>query len=615
MNAPSNVCRCAPVAFRHGLVAVFSLLSTTGTPVFGQCVSVSESSTVQASDLAASDNFGSAVAISGNTAVVGALNDDNARGLNAGAAYVFTRASVGSPWTQQAKLIASDGAAADQFGASVAVLGNTVMVGTMAHNTGRGAVYVFTRSGTTWTQLTKLTASDATVNSYFGGSISLTSLALRTVAVIGAPAADTPVAADAGAAYVFTFNTVLVGAVWTEAEKIYSPDGVSDALFGVAVAASGGTAVIGEPGDSNIGGQSPGAAYVFTSNPTGSTWTQQAKLLATGGAPQEVLGRAVAISGQTVVLGAPNWGPPGIAVNRGRIYIFTRDIAGGNVWSQNAFFDGVIEGGRFGSAVSISGDVVAAGLPTNHGATNNLPGTVNMYTRPPGSGISGVWTLLTSFDSASPSATDQYGVATALSDSALFVGAATHDPAMTSDAGAAYALDLTALEGPMISQNPGAAGACPDGPAQFSVAAAAGAPLNYQWQVQTAPGVWQTLGNDPGPLPCNGGGAGGLAYAAPLDSPIVSIGIHPCSGSSGTVQHFQIRCIVSTDCGSVTSAEATYTICPADFNCSGSRTVQDVFDFLAAWFAGLPSADFNGSGPPPTVQDIFDFLGAWFGGC
>jgi hypothetical protein len=163
-----------------------------------------------------------------------------------------------------------------------------------------------------------------------------------------------------------------------------------------------------------------------------------------------------------------------------------------------------------------------------------------------------------------------------------------------------------------FSGQPASAISCRTGSAPFSVTATGTGPFTYQWQVQTAPGFWQSMGNDPAPLPCGGGA---FSYASPINSPNVSIGLRPCpSATPGAPQHFQIRCIATNACGPATSNEATYTICPADFNCSGALTVNDIFDFLATWFAGTPSADFNGAGGT-TVQDIFDFLGAWFAGC
>ncbi len=168
---------------------------------------------------------------------------------------------------------------------------------------------------------------------------------------------------------------------------------------------------------------------------------------------------------------------------------------------------------------------------------------------------------------------------------------------------------------PVFMTQPASAVACPTGSAVFTASASGGGPLNYAWQVQTAPGVWQTVANDPFPMSCPGGASGAFAYATPPFSGTVNMGIRPCPG----VTSYQVRVIATdtTGCGATTSNEATYTICKADFNCSGgpnALTVQDIFDYLGAWFAQDPRADFNGI-DGLTVQDVFDFIGAWFVGC
>ncbi len=164
---------------------------------------------------------------------------------------------------------------------------------------------------------------------------------------------------------------------------------------------------------------------------------------------------------------------------------------------------------------------------------------------------------------------------------------------------------LTLADPPGVTVQPQDATACSTGSAAFSITAAGTDPFTYQWQIQTSPGVWQGLGNDPFPLPCGGGA---FAYATPIDSPTVQIGVRPCPG----VNSYQVRAVVTNDCGSVTSNEATYSICAADFNCSGAVNSQDFFDFLTSFFAG--SADFNHDGVTNS-QDFFDFLTAFFAGC
>ena len=151
-----------------------------------------------ASDAQANDYFGGSVAVSGDTAVIGARYEDTG-GSNAGAAYVFTRS--GGSWTQQAKLLASDAQSSDYFGVSVAVSGDTAVIGAYGEATGgsyAGAVYVFTRSGGAWTQQAKLLASDAQSSDQFGVSVAVSG----DTAVIGARYEDTG-GSDAGAVYVF----------------------------------------------------------------------------------------------------------------------------------------------------------------------------------------------------------------------------------------------------------------------------------------------------------------------------------------------------------------------------------------------------------------------------
>ena len=152
-----------------------------------------------ASDASTGDYFGGSVSLDGNTAVIGARYDDD-QGANSGSAYVFT--NTGSTWTQQAKLIASDGAAEDHFGWSVSLSGDTALIGARYDDdkgANSGSVYVFTRSGTTWTQQTKLVASDGAAEDQFGCSVSMND----NTALIGA-AWDDDQGTSSGSAYVFT---------------------------------------------------------------------------------------------------------------------------------------------------------------------------------------------------------------------------------------------------------------------------------------------------------------------------------------------------------------------------------------------------------------------------
>src|ERR1022692_473480 len=179
-----------------------------------------------ASDGASGDQFGSSVSLFGTTAVIGAPGNSAQ-----GAAYVFT--TTGFTWTQQAKLTASDGAAGDQFGISVAVSGPTAVVGASGSASNQGAAYIFTLAGTTWSQQAKLTASDAASGDQFGGSVSLSA----TTAVAGAIGKS----GSTGAAYVFINS----GTSWTQQAKLTASDGVNGDHFGASVSVSGDTALAG----------------------------------------------------------------------------------------------------------------------------------------------------------------------------------------------------------------------------------------------------------------------------------------------------------------------------------------------------------------------------------
>ena len=298
---------------------------------------------LNATDGASNDFFGISVAIDGDTIVIGAHHDDD-KGFDSGSAYVFTRS--GTTWTQQAKLNATDGAAYDRFGRSVSVDGDTVVIGAHGDDDAgsySGSAYVFTRSGTTWTQQAKLKANDEATGNYFGYSVSVDG----DTAVIGARQDES--------AYVFTRS----GATWAQQAKIIATDGASLDFFGHSVSVNGDTAVIGAYWDDDKGGQS-GSAYVFTRG--GTTWTQQAKLNANDGDAGDIFGVSVSVDGDTVVISAHQDDDRG--TDSGSAYVFTRS---GGTWTQQAKLnasDGAAED-DFGYSVAIDGDTVVIGAPND----------------------------------------------------------------------------------------------------------------------------------------------------------------------------------------------------------------------------------------------------------
>jgi len=307
------------------------------------------------------DEFGYSVSISGAYAVVGArLDDDN--GINSGSAYIFKRS--GTNWSEQAKLLASDGAAGDQFGRSVSISGAYAIVGAFADDDNgsySGSAYIFQRSGTTWSQQDKLTASDGAADDWFGISVSISG----DYAVIGA-LADDDSGSNSGSAYIFYYD----GASWSEQAKLLAADGAAGDFFGWSVSVSGDYAIVGAFDDDDNGSDS-GSAYIFKRS--GTSWSEQAKLLPADGAADDLFGNSVSISGDYAVVGARLDDDNGI--NSGSAYIFERS---GTSWSQQAKLvasDGAA-GDYFGGSVSISGDYAIIGA---YGDDDNGTGSGSAY--------------------------------------------------------------------------------------------------------------------------------------------------------------------------------------------------------------------------------------------
>ena len=266
---------------------------------------------ITAGDAAAGDEFGTSVAIDGQTAVVGAPFDDDAAN-SSGSAYVFVLTN--DTWTQEAKLTAGDPATNDQFGTSVALDGDTVVVGSPQdddNGASSGSAYVFVRSGSTWSQQAKLTASDGAANDLFANRIALSG----NTAVAASAGHDTP-ATGAGAVYVF----VRSGSTWSQQHKLSADDaGVND-FFGASVGVSGDSVAVGATGD-NTNGTAAGAAYLF--GRSGTTWTQSQKLLPSDGAAVDIFGGSIAIDGNRVAVGASGNNDAGN--DSGSAYVFVGD--------------------------------------------------------------------------------------------------------------------------------------------------------------------------------------------------------------------------------------------------------------------------------------------------
>ena len=300
---------------------------------------------------ATNDNFGYAVALDGDTALVGAWAKTVSGQTDAGAAYVYTR--TGTTWTRQATLNDPAAAAWDSFGISVALSGNTALVNaegkTVNGHVDAGVVYVYTRTGTTWSQQAALSASDAAAHDSFGWPMTLSG----GTALIAAAYRTVDGQSNAGAVYVFKRT----GASWLQQAELSDPDAAANDYFGWSVALSGDTALVGADGKTVSGQSQAGAAYVYTRS--GTTWSQQTELTASDGAVHDSFGVSVALDGAAALVGADSRTVGGYA-NAGAAYVFTRT---GTTWSQQTELSAsdAATDDSFGYPVALSGDTALIG--------------------------------------------------------------------------------------------------------------------------------------------------------------------------------------------------------------------------------------------------------------
>lgn len=311
---------------------------------------------LQGSDTAAYDNFGAAVAISGNSAIIGAPHSDPS-----GAAYVFKR--TGNTWTQQAKLKAPDPQKIDRFGNAVAISGDYAIVGAWSKRE-QSAAYIFKRTGNTWTQQAKLMPSNND-QTLFGRSVAI----FNDYAIVGATR-DSQKARDAGAAYIFKRT----GEMWAQHAKLAGSDIQEGEGFGNAVALSDKYAIIAASQHKHNGPLS-GAAYLYQR--IGDTWIEKSKLTAQDKHKGLFFGKSVAISGETAIIGANGLNDAGLET--GATYIFKRSDQG---WKQQSKLVAVDAEAydSFGSAVALSATEILVGA-SFHDQNKVTTGTAYIFPR------------------------------------------------------------------------------------------------------------------------------------------------------------------------------------------------------------------------------------------
>ena len=458
---------------------------------------------LKASDTTGGDRFGESVAVDGDTLVVGTYFESNGEG----AAYVFRR--VGATWSQEARLKASTPNTSDAFGFSVDVSGDTVVVGARGRAT-RGAAFVFVRSGTTWTQQAELSAEHPDMSDEFGRSVAVDGDTI----VVGAPyeRSDGSAPTDdslpaAGAAYVFTRT----GVTWTQQAYLKASNVAADDQFGIAVDLDADTIVVGAhyedsdgSGPANDAMSSSGAAYVFTRS--GATWSEQAYLKASNAGTGDEFGGSVAVDGDVVLIGARDEDSDGTgpaddsASDAGAAYVFART---GATWSQQDYLKAldVDAGDEFGFRVGLAGDVAVVGALYEDSAATGVDGdgsddsafasgAAYVFTR-----TGPVWAPHAYLKASNTGAGDGFGVAVAIDATSIVVGANLEDSS------------ATGVDGDQSDDSASAAGA----------AYVFAAPVVSSGGVAPASGPRLTVGPDPvvagAPLPASVAGADpGVAF-------------------------------------------------------------------------------------------------------
>ena len=367
------------------------------------------------------DRYGFALALSGEVAAIGAPFEDDEAIEDRGVVYVYERS--GAQWSERARLRAPDAAAGDLYGHALALDGDTLVVGAPGAADAQGKVYRYVRIGDAYTLV-------ATIDGEPGDEAGR-ALAIGVDAIfVGAPSRDAGGAADAGA----VLCVPRVAAACADPVLESSP-ARAGARYGATLAASGGTLVVGAPGESIAGQPAQGAAYVLDAGASGAV--ERARLVAPDGDAEDAFGSAVAIDAGRVAAGAP-----GALVAEGAAYVFRAE---GSDWVFEQSFsepDALLLD-LFGASVALAGDTLAVGIELDSVGPNRAQGSVATFVRDALG-----WTAGARLDTGDGASREQFGISVDVSDTLAIAGSPLDDPAIDfDDAGTAsvYRFEAGAL--------------------------------------------------------------------------------------------------------------------------------------------------------------------------
>ncbi len=375
------------------------------------------------SDGAQGDTYGSAIAADGDVVVVGSPLADGTH-ANSGAAYVYRRTA--GVWSEDAVLAHEDPQAFDDYGISVDVEGDVIVVGAFFDDgieLDDGSAFVYRYDGSTWQQEQKLTASDPAFGDRFGRSVVIEG---NWIAVSAYRSDD--LGADSGSVYLFEFD----GATWVEKQRVFASDGAAGDLFGVDVAMSADTLLVGSYFDDTTQIDA-GSGYVFRYD--GANWIEEQKLVALDAEAEDQLGATVSIDGNTAVLGS--YGDNVAGDNSGSVYVY-EFIGGAWVFIEELVASDASPADEFGWSVSLKGKVLAVGAyRDNH--TVHEGGAAYIYRR-----LGHNWIEETKLEASDVEAKDWFASAVSIAGDDLWIGAMKTDDDGT-DSGSAYLFDIRSL--------------------------------------------------------------------------------------------------------------------------------------------------------------------------
>lgn len=380
-----------------------------------------------ANDFAAGEDFGYSIAVDGDTLLIGAVSADVAGQVDQGVAYIFVR--QGQSWVQQAKLSSSDGLAGDGFGVDVALQGDTALIGAFRQgDQDIGAAYLFHRSGDQWSEQAVFRPGDGLTGDSFGFSLALQG----NTAVIGSPGHGPNLVTNPGAAYVYVEQQ----GAWSLQAKLVASSVSFDGFFGYSVDVDGDLAVIGAPTDDTIPGGTvfdQGSAFIFERQ--AGLWTERVKFIQADTSGGVQLGRSVSVWGERVLIGAPGQTVDGNG-GQGAAVLYLRN---NGVWQFETRLIGTNTQGFFGISVDLQRDLAIAGAFAETVDNNIEQGAAYTFANR-GNG----WTLTERLTANDGSARELFGVGVAIADdSSAFAGAHYDDEGSTLNSGSVYAFGPT----------------------------------------------------------------------------------------------------------------------------------------------------------------------------